>query len=1544
MNPFVPVFELGSHVDVVALLVCWDDVECNHLVMCMASKKMFKIEGAIPKAHTLTLFDVLVIEDVRIPKVQVTADSRVLPHVECAWEDLTKVVSVCSGLGALDHGAHAVGFTVVASVDCNKHMVRMHDTAHGGKSILGDICSKDTLVELWTQYSRPCTLVGGVACQPYSRLGDQLEGDDARAQSLPGTLRCAYYLQYPLVIIECVPQARDSPWVNMQVKAFCDATGFRRSDQILELQSCLPCRRSRWWMILSSPVLGEIAVRPIPEEFAIHRIAQIMPEIISWSAADEEELRLNPAEKVAFGAQESGGPHLLNMNSVLPCPLHSWGSQLRACPCECRSQGLSSERLASKGLHGVIIRSADGEMRHIHPAEVSALAGVDPNLSHDDNPRLVLSGMGQLASPIHSLWIFATVLHRVEFLRFGHSEVSPTKELLAYLGWFLMRCKLLWSKPQSVHSELEQRCEAWKAFQLFPQKSLQHLQIWDAALPRSFASMLSQIQQAPVDSEIDRFVKRELLSMAVEPVESASISPTVPFVADEDPFLVVLSVVLPNHAVESIQVRAVPGATVGDIVDAEIKLQSVQPEQITLVRGVEMIQELRPMMELTLVVSDLAVNIPQQGPSEVAPARSDVISSESPENAPAPLVETPVLTTSLVMTPSPAAPVQSPLVTLTAEALLSLSGPAPTHEAELQPLYGQAITVQDRQTILQTQGQVMANDEISWHLKQILHEHTLRRQKACPQEHPWCHDKVAVVDPMLVRGWLLHGPDKIAEWCQSHGSLPTCVVMIIPLAQHWVPFVLYGHNGVLQACSWDVPTSDHDVLAPVLQAFAHALGFQEYQCFRMHRLFMSYRCCGALALCFIQHHLICSQLPDIDAQALTCHADLRQRFSLVLSRFRTCVRPWVWCAGAQDEAVHGLIPLLIEQGVHTPEAEARAIAAVQAIGATQVLQALSLRHPWKQLKTLGNMAKFQFLLQSELEAKISKGAGKRVKGKKSKMTDEVRDFQLDPHKLTVAAGCFEFGGVSLNQLSLAQLGPLAEGIVLVDAVTAEPYVRAAQVISKGPLALIVISGDALSHRCALPHSSVTVPCRCSLNQEPLLVDALMVQIGTGHVQKTVDSGLVKVAALDVCTLKILIYKDEVTNWDDVVSAPIKYVTQVIPLFSICEGTGCSCPKWHPPMDFDGKTVLQDVWRRQYLRPGFKPAPAKEAQIFSACLRVPVGVLPSLLASSGSGGVYFEPRSADARTVDQEYTVVWVPKTTKRDLLRMRHTLSMSTGLARMGDRLGLRCEASVAKDLHAAIRPDSIFLASGDRTQYSVGPMPYGSDRTSVTRAFAAVGWDVKPLQPFTSVAGKGSMWMVMAICDPPQNLLRFEHGDVVVNKHKVDKTDKQDKPRPVSSTATLQLCHAEQASSDPKAPKVSSGSSVDPWQHGLDPWQHMGTKQDPTAALQAFENKLEQSVLAKIPPVVSSQAERLTTLENQVQQLIGSHQQLEQHVKDHEAHQSSQLSQMQGQINHQGQQIQGAIHSHEQNIQAMFENQMQQIRTILSKRTRDGEVDSHME
>ena len=110
----------------------------------------------------------------------------------------------------------------------------------------------------------------------------------------------------------------------------------------------------------------------------------------------------------------------------------------------------------------------------------------------------------------------------------------------------------------------------------------------------------------------------------------------------------------------------------------------------------------------------------------------------------------------------------------------------------------------------------------------------------------------------------------------------------------------------------------------------------------------------------------------------------------------------------------------------------------------------------------------------------------------------------------------------------------------------------------------------------------------------------MVQLGPRvFVEKKVVCSAISLDQLDVVTVKIMVYRDEfVTKWEDFVAAPIKHLVRLFPVLTRCHEEECQCDCWHNLDQLPLKDPIMDVWRRQFLRSGFKPVAASQAEIFS----------------------------------------------------------------------------------------------------------------------------------------------------------------------------------------------------------------------------------------------------------------------------------------------------------------------------------------------------------
>ena len=749
----------------------------------------------------------------------------------------------------------------------------------------------------------------------------------------------------------------------------------------------------------------------------------------------------------------------------------------------------------------------------------------------------------------------------------------------------------------------------------------------------------------------------------------------------------------------------------------------------------------------------------------------------------------------------------------------------------------------------------------------------------------------------------------------------TTMIQIVLTSQHWIPIVCIKSATTCRV--FVAEDSRHEVASHV----------ECFPCCKVVGVFepLQHNLCGAQVIDLVSH-LLCSTPVADTIEELECR-HLQHRTAYLVSG---CA-DWnsgIIGFGPQGALQKQLAAELANHGVPADLAETRANEAIKSLGSEQIATALRHRQPWRQLKVLGNNNKFKFVLPSEMaqfvdQDKNSKGG----KGKGKHKTQMTLPTELDPGKLQVLEGVFRFQGKIIPQIHPKQIGPVSSGVILMSHADAEPYLRVGKAVSTEPLAMLVLHKPDAEIRTALPHLALTVPCRCTLDNEPLLVDVTLVQIGQGIVAKHSVSELVELDTLEVVTLKYLVYRDELPcQWEDFSKAPIKFLVNTFPLLRRCFSEGCKCDMWHNDTGLTIKEPIVDVWRRQYLRSGFRPSPSAKADMFSVCLRVPAQLMVGLLAMSGSAGAYCEPRTADGTEVLSDYTVIWTPKMPVQELLHLKQTNPAIIGLARVGERKGLRVLSNQAAAIHQLVRPDTVYLPQGQRSMFLVGPFPFGIDRAAISKAMRQAGWECRPLQPSIPCPGKGSMWIVQAVEEPSNNIIVTSHGEVVITRQKTDQNGKSTVVAPVASAATLALCGTQ---------KGQPTTDVDPW-IAKDPWggyrpNHTGAT-DTTESMQQLEMRVQNAVLAKLPaaPMEDDVPERMNHLESQVQQLMAKQQGMEVQFQEFSNHHGQQLTAMQAQINSQSQQLHGHIENQNQSIQSMFAQQMEQIRGLLSKRPRD--------
>lgn len=391
----------------------FDKTQKTHHLRTALRGRFFKLEGTIPESATILLLVGVQVKEMKSdrPTLVLTPTSQVFEKPFVSKQSLLKVIELCSGMGCLGFGLDHAGFQVIQKCDINQRMLTLASNIHGAPTTVGDVCDDSLLPVIGA--SGCGTLAAGVACQPYSRLGDQRQECDPRSLTLPGVLRLAFLGRCGIVILECVDAAGSCPWVQGVVKAFSTITGYHVSQGILHLHLTWPTRRSRWWCILTHPSIGHVAWEPLPKCSPLPLVANLIDQFLPCTAAELEQLELDLYELRRF--EEAG----FEKNEVpwagqMATSLHSIANQLMACPCGCRAFAFTDKRLSQGGLHSLLIRLAGQAKcgtnvyvrhRYIHPDELALLNGMLPGLPWGCHTRMTLCALGQLASPIQSTWV-----------------------------------------------------------------------------------------------------------------------------------------------------------------------------------------------------------------------------------------------------------------------------------------------------------------------------------------------------------------------------------------------------------------------------------------------------------------------------------------------------------------------------------------------------------------------------------------------------------------------------------------------------------------------------------------------------------------------------------------------------------------------------------------------------------------------------------------------------------------------------------------------------------------------------------------------------------------------------------------------------------------------------------------------------------------------------------------------------------------------------------------------------------------------------------
>ena len=1505
---------MGTRIDLSGDIICHDPERGACMLYTWPGKMKIRVFSGLfvdDDTEHVSIYGALFVDGLGLPGFEVDKHSEVLYHKRLQLKDFYQVIELCSGMGIATQGFMVSGLTPQVANELQPAMAEAYKALHPDIPVItGNVCDPMTVIEIHRTYERSAIVAAGFSCQPFSAGGKCMGVHDSRSGTLKGVLDAVKMLRCPVCILECVGKAGTNRYVRQVLDSFCREFQFHINEQILRLEDCWVTRRERWWAILSAPCFGAVSIPPLPCTPFPGKVKHLLPQPMTCDEADLQDLLLTERE---MGLLTELAPNykdlFLPLNSKCPTCLHAWGSQFDGCPCGCRGP-FTMETLRSRGVYGVFVPTGaecevngvpHPQLRHVHPTELAWLNGMIAPEKWPISLKLSLAGLGQQACPIHSLWVGAQVVRHIGMMQFGASDVSGSQLLDQHMKDVLLQIQL--------------KTGALGHIGLLPR---------DRSLAAEAVVCSADACAVPVPQPVFPWNGFSHLGDASSVTLVDAVGGAAALIRLSDPLVTLTDLMLAERALSSeAKGLSFRDCTTGQCLVAEDlvagKCLWVFVDRTPSEASVSGVAPVNPAVVLA---HDVSPTVPWSAP---AAAGSDGI-------------EVPDVDMEAKATPAMAGPVESgidePLLKLHDAQFVGVLPPKVDSLRTVQALAQSSMPSEVRAQLLQQQVGKWSDDEITWHALRILHESGRK---------DWTFMPILLACECLRR----NGVGLITQWLESLPSAPSVVVSVVAVNAHWVPFMWSWTASGLTASSWDVPGITPRCLNLLHDALSKAVGARSFYTHTEIRNFALTDFCGLCAVRWLDNRIRGRMLPSTTDEVHYLHDVARAQFLDFLVSQASVPRPWIWAAGLDVHSMRRLTELLVRHGVPSPQTDARTKLLVQTLGSVEVQNAMTSGNPWRALKSLANQHKppVKIVLQEELEGMVqSKGFARRegLKRKEGKGKGKGRVPQtqsLDPEKLQIEDGLFVAGDQPLSHIPLHQIGPLSAGVVLTTAGQIEAHLKAGQLITNAGLGALVLNADDDQLVTDLVWSQVRVVLRCRANQQPVLVSAHLVQLGRVCVEPAKTSPMFDMPEVRAACIKVAVYRDAIDcQWSEVTAGPIKFVLSVLTPLVVCHDCPAasrgSCVKWHPGDQSVVAEPILDIWRRQWTSSTFKPCEPEVASIFWVNIRYLLDCQQAVLRCSGFRGVFVEPRSLDGKTGVDSHQVLWLPRESLPELQRLQQSHVMIEGLARLGVRHGLRVSTENAPALSRLVKPGTVYLTTGERSDFEVGPLPFGMDRLSMTKLCESWGWQARPLHPIRSLQGElGTVWLLQSCHDPPAEVMKYKGGDIVINK--VAKKIPQGVPvrEAVGAAETMALCQLD-----------VSGVKVDPWLKD-DPWQqgmHRGGGGVAAGAfvgtqLQQIESRIEKNLMTKLAPgdedvdmplPTSAVDARVVALEHQVSELVAKHNGLEVKLDESIQRGDAQISQFQSQVSAQ-------FESQRGEMQTLCSHQMAQIEALLSKKAR---------
>ena len=1516
--------------------------------------------------------------------------SSIIYRPQQSMDGTTTLIETCAGIGAVGHGFREHGMHTAAYCDNNQKFCSWLRNHTDAKVIEGNINEMQTIEELSKAVPHPHVINGGVSCQPFSSLGDKGEGLDSRSQSFTGLLKAAFHLQSLVIVMECTPGVKESSWAQNTLKEFTSQTGYHLTQTVLEMHHVWPSVRNRWWAVLTHPAIGPIEIQQMPNLGWDPSVFHLMPRMMKLDPQSITQLELDLYELRHFHNQPGGiAKSAFDPFTPMPTATHSWGSQVKGCHCGCRASGFSEERVANRGLYGVLIpldrmvESAMGPyhaMRHPHPMEVALINGLEPafvNTTKNETLRLALAGVGQLASPLQSVWVWGHVRRCFHEKGISKQPVDPCKAFVDMCkSLFIARDELLNVTQKTKYMEIfemaiqnlcvapelvgEPTSDETKLSQMIQERCIELesagiLPMIDTAQPEENEYRKGKGGKVPNRIPTKSVNTPKELSGTTHPLEvpgeglqkrpqtdvNGHLS-RCPFSASENYYcdnkqfatngtgglFGFETSTSKKRKTETEQTKA--DTVVPQPKETFLHIEQHEPQDVpdevsptvpwTEPVNLHKISQAPPVVAQHHWIEHQSYNITVAGeiPASIG-FKGDIaiekaLAAEVELGNALPQSTIRTCVGTFVAPEQNIRPQQTYIIFPSHDRLNDEKRPKTCDSQIVPDLKGQNRV----QGLYQQKGWV-AFDEMQYYLGKVAQE------TKCNISTPFVLPNSPDQGVELAR-WILRAIEIANASNRSYTTMTTCL-----LSAHWIPIkVEVTEEATIVTTLADDLSSIRDLLLP----FKPDIRFKQHP--NRHAFPAD---CGFQAVAWIKDQAIGSDNMNQGFPMTATEAGWnRDQFAKFL-RDQNIAEQVIYdlpLGGMPDGIKNQLHNLLVQHGVSTERVNQCADNLIEHLGNHAIQKVLGSPNAWKDLKVRASQHSppIKIVLAEELKKIIDdridsgKTFGRKQNKENQKPKASVNSWKgIKASQVNIPHTVFkQDDGELISQISVHQFHPKCKGIAVVNINEALPFCQLDTPLSSEGVGMIIV--DYQDPRIPAKAEIIQFPAICEDTGDSMLVLGALMQLGQKTVGRNPPANCSAIEEIPTSVVRTMVYKDQFNKmqWDSFVKGPVKAIMDLDEFRELPTGS------------------IIDVWDRQYISKSFQKTKQDESDIFIVSIRCTQQSAEKILDASGRDGVYHEPRTDSGRSPHANFGVVWLPKKTYGEAIVLKQTSTVRTWIVRNGDRYGLRTNSANHQSLHSHHKPEVEFLA-GETISFRVGPLPYGTTRGSLQKVIKEWEWTARPVQPQGQVHN-GVMWLVQANQIPPFWVYTMSHGDILITQ--IENGGKGSKQNALSAAPLASQRTLHHLTTQVTRPHIDK-SAQDPFQVN-DPWAPANAALS-SSQIANIETQVEKRVMAQVQPAIqqalssSDDAEMIPAVDDRVSQLESQIKQINENMqKSNQSFQVFQQQQMQQnqamthQISNVKQQVDSQYHSLQTMLDSKMEDQMSRIEALLVKRMKVNE------